>query len=374
MNILVFSWRDPKHPLAGGAEQVMHEHMKGWVKVGHRVTLFSSHINNLPVEEVIDNIHIVRQGNQYLGVQFKGFIYYQKNKNKFDFVVDQFHGFPFFTPLYIQKPKLAVIQETAREVWFLNPLPFPINYLIGLCGYLFEPLIFYIYKSTPFMTGSESAKNDVIKYGIPAENITVIPHGVIVKEPHPFPAKEKKFTIVYLGILSKDKGIEDAINCFSILDKQGEFQFWVIGRPETVNYYSKVKKLTNQLTLNQKVKFWGYVTQEKKFELLSRAHLLINPSVREGWGLVNIEANVLGVPIIAYRSQGLVDSVKEGINGLFCRENTPFFIAQHILDLTKNQQFLQKLQLSAKKWSMQYTWKKSTSLSFLLIKKIFLKK
>jgi len=34
MNILVFSWRDPKHPTAGGAEQVMHEHMKGWIAAG----------------------------------------------------------------------------------------------------------------------------------------------------------------------------------------------------------------------------------------------------------------------------------------------------------------------------------------------------
>jgi len=45
MNILVFSWRDPKHPLAGGAEQVMHEHMKGWVGAGHKVTLFTSHFS-----------------------------------------------------------------------------------------------------------------------------------------------------------------------------------------------------------------------------------------------------------------------------------------------------------------------------------------
>jgi len=42
MNILVFSWRGPKHPLAGGAEQVDHEHQKGWIKGGNAVTLFTS--------------------------------------------------------------------------------------------------------------------------------------------------------------------------------------------------------------------------------------------------------------------------------------------------------------------------------------------
>jgi len=111
MRILVFSWRDPKHPLAGGAEQVMHEHMKGWIKAGHKVTLFSSKMGGLPEEEEMDGVHIVRHGYQYLGVQITGFFFYLKNKDNFDFIVDQFHGLPFFTPLYVQKPKLAVIQD-----------------------------------------------------------------------------------------------------------------------------------------------------------------------------------------------------------------------------------------------------------------------
>ena len=101
MNILVFSWRDPKHPLAGGAEQSMHEHMKGWVQAGHKVTLFSSRVSRLPNTENIDGIEIIRQGNQYIGVQILGFLYYVKNKDSFDFVVDQFHGIPFFTPFYV---------------------------------------------------------------------------------------------------------------------------------------------------------------------------------------------------------------------------------------------------------------------------------
>src|SRR3990167_7300127 len=139
MNILVFSWRDPKHPLAGGAEQVMHEHMKVWIKAGHSVTLFSSKIKGLPTSETFDAVQIVRGGYQYLGVQIAAFLYYLKNKNKFDLLVDQFHGLPFFTPLYSKKPKLAVIQETARNVWFLNPLPRPINWLVGIIGYFGEP-------------------------------------------------------------------------------------------------------------------------------------------------------------------------------------------------------------------------------------------
>ena len=88
MNILVFSWRDPKHPLAGGAEQVMHEHMKGWIRAGHSVTLFSSKVSDLKNEEEIDRVKIIRKGNQYLGVQIEAFLFYRKNRKTYDLVVD----------------------------------------------------------------------------------------------------------------------------------------------------------------------------------------------------------------------------------------------------------------------------------------------
>ena len=370
MNILIFSWRDPKHPLAGGAEQVMHEHMKGWVGNGHEVTLFSSRFNSSKKEEVLDGIRIIRSGYQYLGVQLSGFFYYLKNKNSYDFVVDQFHGLPFFTPIYVKKPKLAVIQETARKVWFLNPLPWPINWVTGMLGYLVEPWVFKLYRNVPFMTGSQSAKKDVVKMGIPASNINVVPHGVIIKKSKIKYQKSKIKTVVYLGILSRDKGIEDAIRCFSILNKLGECNFWVIGKPETQNYFNQLKRLTKKLGIAEKVKFWGLVTQEKKFELLSRAHVLINPSAHEGWGLVNIEANAMGVPVVAYNVSGIIDSVKDGASGILCQENTPEDMARRIKDLIRDEVEYAKLHKGALSWSKNFSWEKSRRLSLFLINKI----
>src|SRR3989344_4669413 len=143
MNILVFSWRDPKHPMAGGAEQVMHEHMKGWVNAGHTVTLFSSAFNGAPPEEKVDGVKVIRKGYQLLGVQIYAFFWYLFSDHpKFDLVVDQFHGLPFFTPLYVRSPKLAVLQEVAKEVWLLNHLQKPLNLIIGWAGYLTEPFFF----------------------------------------------------------------------------------------------------------------------------------------------------------------------------------------------------------------------------------------
>ncbi len=370
MNILIFSWRDPKHPLAGGAEQVMHEHSKGWIAAGHKVALFSSRFKGSLKNENLDGVQIIRRGHQYLGVQLAGLSHYLKNKNRYNFVVDQFHGIPFFTPLYVRIPKIAVIQEPAREVWFLNPLPRPLNWIIGAIGYLGEPFIFFLYRRTPFMTGSASAKKEVSCLGIPSKNITIVPHGAIVKKPSPFPPKEKKKAVLYLGILSKDKGIEDALDCFKILNKEGSFQFWVIGKAETQKYMQKLLKLCRKLKIRDKVRFWGSVSEEKKFRLLAKSHVLLNPSVREGWGLVNIEANAMGTPVIAYRSPGLIDSIKDGVSGVLVKRGSPKALASKVLDIFKDEKKYNRLQEGALLWSKNFNWKKSRKISLNLLQKI----
>lgn len=370
MSILVFSWRDPRHPLAGGAEQVMHEHMKGWVEAGHEVTLFASRFNNSKKREVLDGVEIVRGGYQYLGVQMAGFWYYFKNRKKIDFLVDQFHGLPFMTPLYSNKPKLAVIQEPARRVWFLNPLTKPINWIVGLIGYLGEPMVFLFYRKVKFMTGSESAKEDVSRWGIKKKNIYVIPHGVIVEKPRVMPKREGKKTVVFLGIHSKDKGIEDAIACFNLLNKKGEYNFWTIGKFETAEYKKRVMRMIDENNLKGKIKFWGFVSQREKFELLARAHILINPSVHEGWGLVNIEANAMGTPVVAYPSRGLVDSVKDGVSGILCEKSIPEAMATGVLDLLSEEKKYKRLQRGAVEWSERFSWERSKRMSLKLIERM----
>lgn len=175
---------------------------------------------------------------------------------------------------------------------------------------------------------------------------------------------------MYLGVLSKDKGIEDAIKCFSILNKMGKFQFWVVGRPETEAYGKKIINLTKSLGLDEKVKFWGFVSQTKKFELLAKGHILVNPSIHEGWGLVNIEANSVGTPIVAYRSRGLVDSVKNGQSGILCSKNIASKLAQDTMRLLENKIEYQKLQEGAISWSKKFSWGKSHTKSVKLIEEI----
>lgn len=142
MKVLIFSWRGLGHPRAGGAELATQEHAKYWVGKGNKVTLFTSFFKNGKREETIDGVKVIRRGREILGVQVAAFFWYVFGKHeRFDIVVDQFHGLPFFTPLYIRSKKLGYIHEVAKEVWLINRLKFPLNILYGVLGYVGEPFL-----------------------------------------------------------------------------------------------------------------------------------------------------------------------------------------------------------------------------------------
>lgn len=370
MNILIMSWRGPGHPHAGGAEASTHNHAKGWVKAGHSVTLFTSYYSGAKEEETIDGVLIKRNGSQIFGVHWQAFKWYLfGNHPEYDLVVDEFHGIPFFTPLYIREKKLAFIHEVTKEVWALNPWPFPFNLIPAFVGSIFEPLIFILfYRSISFMTGAESAKKDLILWGIPKKNITVVHHGFDEPESMNFP-KNKKMTIIFLGALSKDKGIEDALCTFSILNKTDRhFRFWVVGKGE-LYYLRKLRQQIIKLKLDKKIKFWGFVDKNKKFELLSKAHILINPSVREGWGLVVIEAASVGTPTVGYNVSGLKDSIVSGRTGLLCNPDV-VSCSRAILTLIRDKETYKKFRQNCFRWSRKFNWEKSAKESLKLIERL----
>lgn len=372
MKILILSWRGPGHPNAGGAEQVTFEHAKGWVQAGHEVTLFTSYFPKAKKEETLDGIRIVRKGEYVIGVKIAAIFWYIFRKHlKFDFVIDEFHGIPFFTPLYVRTRKLSFIHEVAGEVWKLNPWPKPYNLIPAFIGKYLEPLVFKMfYMRTPFFTVSESTKNDLISIGIPPKNISVIHNGVKLFLPKEPLTKELTPTAMYLGAISEDKGTLDAIKSFAEINRKDDmWRFWVVGFGNK-DLILKLKELAKELGIEEKVEFFGYVSDKKKFELLSLAHIVINPSVHEGWCLVNIEANSVGTPVIAYDVNGVRDSVRAGKTGLLVEKGDHRGLAAKTLELFRNKSKYADFQKECIKWSKNFTWEKATKESRELIESI----
>lgn len=369
MNILIYNWRDIKNPLSGGAEILTHEMAKRWVNDHHRVTWFSSSFENAKKKEIIDGVNIVRSGKpdlRYLfnSVHFKAFLFYLKNKHKkFDVVIDEVHGIPFFTPLYVKEPIVVLICEVAKDIWD-KMFRFPWN----LIGKNSEYLILQLYKRRNVLTISESTRKDLLDYGFKSNLIKIIPMGInrtISKNS----IKEKDLTLIFVARVNKMKGIEDAIESVYFIKKTVKtVKLWVVGKGET-SYIKKLKDKINALGLRNNITFFGFVSDDKKFELMSRSHFIVTTSIREGFGLIIPEANSVETPVVSYNSPGLRDIVNRN-NGYIIKSNKPEDLAKVIIRVYKDKKLFNNLKKTAKQESLKYDWDNTAKKSMQIIKSI----
>lgn len=365
MNILILNWRDIKNPLSGGAEILTQELSKRLVKKGHIVTQFSSSFVGSKSEEIIDGVRIIREGNPDArallnSVQYKAYKRYNKDfKGKVDFVIDEVHGVPFFSVFYVKEKKAALICEIAGELWDIA-VAFPFN----LLGKSLEKIYPRFYKNIPILTISESSKKEIVENGFSEDLVKVLPIGSNSKIVSSMPEKEKKRTLVFLSRLSKSKGVEDAIKCVSLLkDEYKDLTLWIIGRGEP-SFRKELDVLVEKLEIQNRVKFFNFVTEEKKEELLTRAHILIMPSAKEGWGLTIHEAGARATPSIVYNVPGLSEIVINSVNGLVCYENNPEELAKNVRMLFSDSTLYKKLQEGAILERKKHNWDKTAD-SFL---------
>jgi glycosyltransferase involved in cell wall biosynthesis len=361
MNILIFNWRDPQNPKSGGAEIVTLEHAKAWAASGNAVTWFTSEFKSSKKEEEIEGVNIVRRGN-ILTVFLHAPYFYLFSKQKFDLVIDEIHGIPFFTPLFVRIPKIAFIHEVAGEIWDYM-FPFPINKI----GKIIEPLYFKLYGNVKFWTDANSTIDDLVVKGIKRKNCLAINCPINHKSLNSLPVKETIPTFIFVSRVVKMKGIEEVIRAFFyILRDLRDAQLWIVGDGDK-EYVEELKETMRTYSISPKVKFFGRVDENKKFELLRRAHILLHASVKEGWGLVVIEAASQATPSVVYDVAGLRDSVKNGKTGVVLKENSAKEMAREASKLFKDQKTYTSFQKNALAWAESLTWDKATKQSLALL-------
>jgi len=349
MKILIFNWRDIKNPEGGGAEIFTHEIAKRWVEKGNEVTLFTSCFKGCKKKETIDGVAIVRDGGKF-SVYQKAKKHYRRyfSQDNIDVVIDEINTRPFLTPNFVNHGEkiVALIHQLAQEFWYYET-PFPINFI----GYHFlENEWLKNYRNVPTVAVSDSTKNDLID--LKFRNVFVVSEGLTFKPLEQVPEKEKEPTIIYVGRLKKAKRPDHVIKAFSIvLDQIPHAKLWIVGD-------GHFRKDLEQMA-GDSVRFFGHVSEEEKINLLSKAWTLVNPSIREGWGINIIEANACGTPCIAYDVPGLRDSIVDGETGLLVKENSEFEeLAKVIIEFLESNKLRREFSSNALKWARRFTWDK----------------
>jgi len=109
----------------------------------------------------------------------------------------------------------------------------------------------------------------------------------------------------------------------------------------------------------QGVTFSGGLSDGERRKLMKSAWVLVNPSVREGFGLNVIEANALGTPCIAYDVAGLRDSVKNDKTGLLAEAGSVEDLAEKIVVVLKDYALRERLSQKALDYARGFNWDKS---------------
>jgi glycosyltransferase involved in cell wall biosynthesis len=122
------------------------------------------------------------------------------------------------------------------------------------------------------------------------------------------------------------------------------------------DYLPSLEKLVQSLDLSSDVEFPGFVSVAEKLDRLRRSHVCVLPSIREGWGLTNIEANAVGTAVVAADSPGLRDSVRDGETGFLYEYGNTTQLAERLLRILQNADLRTKLETGGLAWAEKFSW------------------
>ena len=315
MRVLFLVSRDIRHPANTGGDIGLWERALYLASEGHEVTLMASTFPGAPPDQTIDGIKVVRRGG-LLSLWWRTFLYYTKEcRGRFDVVVVEGFGgsrIPRFTPLYIKEP---IITEWHQIHSALFAVQYPKVLLPALN--LLERLTAFVHRNTIVMARTEEWKAAFPKIGFRPENIRVVPACI----PESWlrdgpPQKNPEPQIAWLGMFRRYKCPDHVVRAMGdVVRAVPGARLILAGYHGDLAYEADLRQLVDRLGLGSSVEFRFEITDEDKQALLDSSRCLVLPSTVEGFGIVVLEANARGVPVIA--SSGVPDgAVQEGRNGL----------------------------------------------------------
>lgn len=263
-------------------------------------------------------------------------------------------GFPYFSMF---PAKLACLikgkplYSTWHEVWGKE---YWLSYIgkKGYCGYLIEKLASKL--PNKIIAVSEHTKNKLINtLKVNPKKIIIIPNAIDIKKINSVKSSEEKSDIIFAGRLLDYKNIDILIKAIKILaGKNPKIKCIIIGDgPEKSN----LQKLTNQLDLKNNIIFKGFIEDYNYvLSLMKSSKVFVSTSTREGFGLVAIEANALGIPVITvnHKDNAIKDLIKKSQNGFIANLNEKD-IAETIIKAIKQSKNMKQNCISSAK---EYDW------------------
>lgn len=157
-----------------------------------------------------------------------------------------------------------------------------------------------------------------------------------------------------LARFNKRKNIINIVKSLNILKSSYylDFEYYLAG--DGLERDAILKELNCS---NFKWSYFGEISENEKITMFYPSlDIFVMPTLElpgdvEGFGIVYLEANSYGIPVVASKSGGVTDAVQEGVSGIFADPTDPNDIASKIYELIKTrEEYLEK----AKRWAVQF--------------------
>ena len=224
-----------------------------------------------------------------------------------------------------------------------------------------------VMTSTNLVTASSVFETMLIAetYKIDENKIKKITPGVDRKIFIPDLSVEKENIILSIGRIQEQKGQLQTIEFLNNFKKiQNDFKCYFIGGPSGKHgneYLHELKQTIKDFNLDKHVEFLGDLPQTEIIELFKKAKLLIHTSKFETFGLVAIEANTMGVPVLTTNNGSLMEIIENNKNGYLSENLIDSNVNNFVNNLFNNVTKYEEIHLSCIEKSKKYDWMKTAN-------------
>ena len=220
-----------------------------------------------------------------------------------------------------------------------------------------------IMTSSNYITASSNFEQNLISesYQIDKNKIKKITPGIDRSLFAPDLSANRKNIFLSIGRIQQQKGQRVTIDFLNNFRKvENDFVCYFIGGPSGNSgkeYLVELKEQVVELNLETHVKFLENLPQTKIKELLNESKLLIHTSQFETFGLVAIEANSMGVPVLSTNSGSFPEIIFSGVNGYLADNLVDGNVNNYVSDLLRDNKTFKEAMFNCIEKSVNYDWK-----------------
>ncbi len=245
--------------------------------------------------------------------------------------------------------------------------------LINPPRFLLEKFYFNEYmkmalKSNMIISDSKSTRNDLISF-LPVDQSKIAIVYPSIEETY-IPLKEKRpnkfFTFIFVGGLTKRKGIYETVKAFrELYNINQNIRLRIIGEGEEVH---NIVRLINRMGIENSVSVEGFLSENALIKAYQESDALVYPSKYEGFGYTPLEAMSCGLPVITSNVSSIPEVV--GNCGILVDPDNIAQIATAMKEVLNNEQKRSLMREKGLSQSRKFTWNRTVDSLFQIYNEV----